>query len=187
MISARWLMIPFVPLAGSLRGAAPPPAKPDILLIVGDDIGWGDIGCYGSTQIQTPNIGRLAKEGIRFASGYVTASLCNPSPAAMLTGQDQLNKAWDDWNATLPPAFVPTRSQPPVVTPGARSSQGRRPHRMRHSHQGQTNKKICLLNIGISRQQVETRQRLTCVNLSNPSRPSKPNHAFRRPAGVMAG
>ena len=73
--------------AGSLHAAEAPPARPNILLMVGDDIGWGDIGCYGSTQIQTPNIDRMAKEGLRFTSGYVTAALCSPSRAAMLTGK----------------------------------------------------------------------------------------------------
>jgi len=76
-------------LAGSLQAAAPPPAKPNILLMIGDDIGWGDIGCYGSKQIKTPNIDQLATEGMRFTSGYVTAALCSPSRAAMLTGRYQ--------------------------------------------------------------------------------------------------
>jgi arylsulfatase A-like enzyme len=75
--------------AGSLHAAEAPPARPNILLMVGDDIGWGDIGCYGSTQIQTPNIDQMAKEGLRFTSGYVTAALCSPSRAAMLTGRYQ--------------------------------------------------------------------------------------------------
>ena len=75
--------------AGSLHAADAPPARPNILLMVGDDIGWGDIGCYGSTQIQTPNIDQMAKEGLRFTSGYVTAALCSPSRAAMLTGRYQ--------------------------------------------------------------------------------------------------
>jgi len=63
--------------------------KPNILLLVGDDIGWGDIGCYGSTQIKTPNIDQMAKEGLRFTSGYATAALCSPSRAAILTGRYQ--------------------------------------------------------------------------------------------------
>lgn len=81
-------MIPAGVLAGSLLAAASvPPEKPNILLMVGDDIGWGDIGCYGSKQIQTPNIDQLAKQGVRFTSGYVTAALCSPSRAGMLTGR----------------------------------------------------------------------------------------------------
>ena len=86
---ALWLVIPLAVLASGLHAASPLPVKPNILLMVGDDIGWGDIGCYGSRQIQTPNIDRLAKEGVRFTSGYVTAALCSPSRAAMLTGRYQ--------------------------------------------------------------------------------------------------
>ena len=82
--------------AGSLHAAEAPPARPNILLMVGDDIGWGDIGCYGSTQIQTPNIDRMAKEGLRFTSGYVTAALCSPSRAAMLTGRYQQRNALEN-------------------------------------------------------------------------------------------
>ena len=70
--------------------------KPNILLLVGDDIGWGDIGCYGSTQIQTPNIDQLAKEGMRFTSGYVTAALCSPTRAALLTGRYQQRNALEN-------------------------------------------------------------------------------------------
>lgn len=74
-------------MQGSKEGAKG--VRPNILLMVGDDIGWGDIGCYGSTQIKTPNIDRLAKEGLRFTSGYATAALCSPSRAALLTGRYQ--------------------------------------------------------------------------------------------------
>jgi arylsulfatase A-like enzyme len=86
---AWWLLIPLGVVAGSLHAASMLPAKPNILLMVGDDIGWGDIGCYGSTQIKTPNIDRMAQEGTRFTSGYVTAALCSPSRAALLTGRYQ--------------------------------------------------------------------------------------------------
>jgi arylsulfatase A-like enzyme len=67
----------------------PPPGKPNIVLVIGDDLGVGDIGCFGSVDIPTPHVDRLAKEGVRCTSGYVTASLCSPSRAAMLTGRYQ--------------------------------------------------------------------------------------------------
>ncbi len=53
------------------------PEQPNILLIVADDMGYGDLGCYGSTQIQTPNLDRLAANGIRFTDAYVSASVCH--------------------------------------------------------------------------------------------------------------
>jgi len=66
-------------------GAAP--AKPNIVIILGDDIGYGDFGCYGSTKIQTPNIDALAAHGMRFTNAYATASTCTPTRYALLTGR----------------------------------------------------------------------------------------------------
>ncbi len=63
--------------------------KPNILFILTDDMGWGDLGCYGSTQIKTPNIDQLAKEGVRFTQAYVSANVCAPSRAGILTGRYQ--------------------------------------------------------------------------------------------------
>lgn len=60
---------------------------PNIVLIYADDIGYGDIGCYGATSVKTPNVDRLAKEGIRFTSGYASSATCTPSRYSMLTGQ----------------------------------------------------------------------------------------------------
>ncbi len=52
--------------------------QPNIVFILADDIGYGDIGCYGQKQIQTPNIDRLAKEGIRFTNFYAGSTVCAP-------------------------------------------------------------------------------------------------------------
>ena len=65
---------------------APPPTKPNIVLILADDLGFGDTGCYGATKIKTPNLDRLAQEGIRFDRSLVVNSLCGPCRAAILTG-----------------------------------------------------------------------------------------------------
>jgi arylsulfatase A-like enzyme len=65
------------------------PSKPNIIVFIADDIGIGDVGCFGSKDIPTPNIDRIAKSGIRFTSGYVTAALCSPSRSAFLTGRYQ--------------------------------------------------------------------------------------------------
>lgn len=60
--------------------------KPNIILIVADDMGWNDLGCYGNSFIETPNIDQLAAEGIRFTDGYAAAPLCSPSRASLVTG-----------------------------------------------------------------------------------------------------
>ena len=59
---------------------------PNIVLIFADDQGYGDLGCFGSTTIDTPNIDQLAKEGRKFTDFLVASSVCTPSRAALLTG-----------------------------------------------------------------------------------------------------
>lgn len=62
------------------------PRKPNVIVIMADDLGFGDISCQGATTYETPNIDRLAAEGIRFTSGYCTASTCTPTRFSLLTG-----------------------------------------------------------------------------------------------------
>lgn len=68
-------------------GAAATQTKPNIVLIVADDLGYGDLGCYGATKIKTPNVDRLAAEGVRFTQGYAPSSTCTPSRYSLLTGE----------------------------------------------------------------------------------------------------
>jgi arylsulfatase A-like enzyme len=69
-------------------GAAVPPAsKPNIILILADDLGYGDIGCYGASKVSTPNIDRVAREGLRFTDAHSSSATCTPSRYALLTGE----------------------------------------------------------------------------------------------------
>ncbi len=61
--------------------------KPNLIVIMADDLGYGDVSAYGNTSFQTPNIDRLAAEGIRFTSGYCSASTCTPTRYSFLTGE----------------------------------------------------------------------------------------------------
>ena len=61
--------------------------KPNILIIYADDIGYGDLSCYGATGVETPFIDRLANDGLRFSSGYASAATCTPSRYSLLTGE----------------------------------------------------------------------------------------------------
>ena len=61
--------------------------QPNIVLIYADDLGYGDVSCYGAKRVQTPNIDRLAKEGLRFTDAHCASSTCTPSRYAMLTGE----------------------------------------------------------------------------------------------------
>ena len=62
-------------------------AKPNLIVILADDIGYGDLGCYGSKTIATPRLDRMAVEGVRFTDFYVASAFCSPSRAALLTGR----------------------------------------------------------------------------------------------------
>ena len=61
--------------------------RPNIVFIVADDLGFGDLGCYGATRIKTPNLDKLASEGVRFTSGYAPSSTCTPTRYSMFTGE----------------------------------------------------------------------------------------------------
>jgi arylsulfatase A-like enzyme len=78
------LVIPLC-LAGTfLYGAA---ARPNIVLIYADDLGYGDVGCYGAKRVKTPHIDKLAAEGLRFTDAHATSATCTPSRYSMLTGE----------------------------------------------------------------------------------------------------
>ncbi|NQX89599.1 MAG: sulfatase-like hydrolase/transferase [Halioglobus sp.] len=62
-------------------------SPPNIVIIIADDPGWNDVGAYGSAVAQTPNIDRLAKDGLRFTNMFLTSSSCSSSRASILTGR----------------------------------------------------------------------------------------------------
>ncbi len=74
--------------------------QPNILMILVDDLGYGDVGCYGGKNIPTPNIDRLAREGVRFTDAHVMCSVCGPSRVALLTGRYQ-QRMGVYWNPDL--------------------------------------------------------------------------------------
>src|SRR4051812_31532255 len=61
--------------------------RANIVLILADDLGYGDLGCYGGSDVPTPNIDRLAAEGLRFTDGYTCAPVCAPARAGLMTGR----------------------------------------------------------------------------------------------------
>lgn len=74
---------------------AVPARKPNVVIIITDDQGYADVGFTGGTDIPTPNIDRIAKEGVRFTRGYVTFPVCGPSRAGLLTGRHQSRFGYD--------------------------------------------------------------------------------------------
>ena len=94
--------------AAHLAGAQT--ARPNLVLIVTDDVGYGDIGSYGSPDIKTPNLDRLAREGVRFTDFYA-APTCSPTRASLISGR----------------YYQRFRIERPLPAPGPAGEQGLRP------------------------------------------------------------
>ena len=88
---AHPLLIALV-LVGMICGKTRAADQPNIVLINADDLGYGDVGCYGATKLQTPNIDRLAKEGRRFTDAHTASAVCSPSRYGLMTGQFPLRR-----------------------------------------------------------------------------------------------
>jgi len=73
-------------LSDLVQGARRAASKPNFIVIFCDDMGYGDLGCFGSTKHRTPNVDRMAAEGMRFTSFYVTSGVCTPSRSSLMTG-----------------------------------------------------------------------------------------------------
>ena len=84
--------------------------SPNVVLIFADDMGWGDVGYHGYKDVLTPNIDRIAAEGVQFSQGYVSASVCGPSRAGLMTGvYQQRVGAGENASATGFPDNIPDR------------------------------------------------------------------------------
>src|SRR4051812_13401558 len=81
--ASNWLcLFVFAFLSGNLLAES----KPNIILLLTDDMGYGDVGCYGGNLVPTPNIDRMAREGLRLTQFYVASPVCSPSRTGILTG-----------------------------------------------------------------------------------------------------
>ncbi|SDD18517.1 Arylsulfatase A [Algoriphagus faecimaris] len=88
--------------------------KPNIILILADDLGYADLSLTESNQIQTPNIDGIAHKGVQFTQGYVSAPVCSPSRAGLLTGKNQVTFGYDNNLAENQPGFDPAFAGLPV-------------------------------------------------------------------------
>lgn len=86
--------------------------KPNIILILADDVGYGDLSCYGATQVSTPNLDRLASTGMRCTDSYASAAVCTPTRFSMLTGK----YAWRQRGTSILPGDAPLCIKPGTVT-----------------------------------------------------------------------
>ncbi len=95
-----------LPLVVALAPACAAPPRPNFVFIIGDDISAEDLGCYGNAGIRTPNIDRMAGEGLRFTNAYLTASSCSPSRCSIITSRYPHNlETASELHAELPPGI----------------------------------------------------------------------------------
>lgn len=90
-LAAAILLAGLIPARAQTEERKPAPRRASIILIVADDLGYGDLGCYGNTKIKTPNLDKLAAEGVRFTSFYGGGATGSESRAALLTGRDAVH------------------------------------------------------------------------------------------------
>ncbi len=102
-IKNKTFAIPLILLFLSMHGFSQTNTKrkPNVILILTDDQGSMDMNCYGASDLYTPNMDRLAKEGVRFTQFYAGAAVCSPSRAALLTGKTNL-RAGLEGNVPIP-------------------------------------------------------------------------------------
>ena len=87
--AAGLALLPWETLSAAVKAGAAMPSgpKPNVVLILADDLGFGDLGCYGATRIKTPNIDALASQGVRCTDAHASAAVCTPSRYGLLTGR----------------------------------------------------------------------------------------------------
>src|SRR5688572_14787116 len=84
-MTRRFLFLCSLAIAATLDAAES--SRPNIVLIIADDLAWDDLGAFGHPTLRTPHLDRLAREGMRFDAAFVTASSCSPSRASLITGR----------------------------------------------------------------------------------------------------
>lgn len=99
------LLVNFFPTATGQIIKGGHTTSPNLVLIVADDLGYGDLGIHGSLQIPTPNIDQIAREGVLFTNGYASSTVCAPSRAGFLTGKHQADFGFNDNLAGNQPGF----------------------------------------------------------------------------------
>jgi arylsulfatase A-like enzyme len=94
-------------VAGAAAVKAAPAKRPNVIFMLLDDLGWRDFGCYGNTFHETPNLDRLATEGVRFTNAYAACPVCSPTRASIMTGKYPARLQLTDW--------IPGRKQWPTA------------------------------------------------------------------------
>src|SRR5581483_3282804 len=109
MTNVRNLLIAVFALTSFDAATAAERRRPNVVILLADDVGYGDLSCYGATQVRTPNLDRLAARGMRYVDGHSPSAMCTPTRYVLLTGQ----YAWRHKAATsilsgVAPLCIPT-------------------------------------------------------------------------------
>ncbi|XP_055268923.1 N-acetylgalactosamine-6-sulfatase isoform X2 [Moschus berezovskii] len=104
-VATRWWLL--LVLSAAELGVTRAPQPPNILLLLMDDMGWGDLGVYGEPSRETPNLDRMAAEGMLFPNFYTANPLCSPSRAALLTGRLPIRSGFYTTNGHARNAYTP--------------------------------------------------------------------------------
>src|SRR3954469_25470849 len=105
----------FCLLTGGYACAADTAARPNFVFILADDLGWADLGCYGSTFYETPNLDRLARDGMRFTDAYAACCVCSPTRASIMTGKYPARLGLTDWLPGKKDSPVLKLNRPPLL------------------------------------------------------------------------
>ncbi len=102
-------------LASNALGQGVPGSKPNIIFILADDLGWADLGAYGADLHETPNLDRLARQGVRFDHAYSASPVCSPTRASIHTGKHPARLQMTIWRESARTPPLKNRLVPPVV------------------------------------------------------------------------
>jgi arylsulfatase A len=104
----RWIPLVALAFCSSTALAADPASRPNMILFLADDLGYGDLGCYGHPIIKTPNLDAFAKQGVRLTRCYSASAVCSPSRSALLTGRTPHRNGVFTWIAEGAPLHLRT-------------------------------------------------------------------------------
>ena len=105
MLPSKILLLALIFLAYE-HGLGQLTPRPNVVLIIADDLAWDDSGAYGNSKVRTPNIDQLAREGLKFTRAFVTISSCSPSRASLITGRYPHNTDAEQLHWPLPAGQV---------------------------------------------------------------------------------
>jgi arylsulfatase A-like enzyme len=116
MFNARSrLLLLWVALAAGAARAEAPRGRTNVVVILADDLGWADLGCYGSKFHRTPALDRLAAAGLRFTDAYASCPVCSPTRAALMTGKVPARLGLTDWFPGRPDRPDQPLARPPMI------------------------------------------------------------------------